>query len=128
MLIVAGAVSTALWPPRWLAAGAGGVDRSGDFAGGVSSNSSNLAWGGIKYLETHEYLLVNKLCKCAPPDAWPIPFHRQGNPVFTIIQRGFSLRAPFFRLPGQSPVLDHGTFSSPAPHYISARAIERQSR
>ena len=35
----------------------------GDFAGGVSSNSSNLAWGGIKYLETHEYLLVNKLCK-----------------------------------------------------------------
>ena len=34
----------------------------GDFAGGVSSNSSNLAWGGIKYLESHEYLLVNKLC------------------------------------------------------------------
>ena len=34
-----------------------------DFASGVSSNSSNLAWGGIKYLESHEYLLVNKLCK-----------------------------------------------------------------
>ena len=27
------------------------IDR-GDFASGVSSNSSNLAWGGIKYLET----------------------------------------------------------------------------
>ena len=26
----------------------------GDFASGVSSNSSNLAWGGIKYLESHE--------------------------------------------------------------------------
>ena len=38
------------------------IDRE-DFAAGVSSNSSNLAWGGIKYLETHEYLLVNKLCK-----------------------------------------------------------------
>ena len=32
------------------------IDR-GDFAGGVSSNSSNLAWGGIKYLESHEDLL-----------------------------------------------------------------------
>ena len=38
------------------------VDR-GDFAGETSSNSSNLAWGGIKYLESHEYLLVNKLCQ-----------------------------------------------------------------
>lgn len=38
------------------------IDR-GDFAGLTSSNSSNLAWGGIKYLESHEYLLVNKLCK-----------------------------------------------------------------
>jgi hypothetical protein len=35
----------------------------GDFAGGVSSNSSNLAWGGIKYLESREFLLVNKLCR-----------------------------------------------------------------
>ena len=30
------------------------IDR-GDFAGGVSSNSSNLAWGGIKYLESLEF-------------------------------------------------------------------------
>ena len=34
------------------------------FAGDVSSNSSNLAWGGIKYLESYEFLLVRKLCKC----------------------------------------------------------------
>ncbi|MGI9284978.1 MAG: FAD-dependent oxidoreductase, partial [Pseudomonadales bacterium] len=38
------------------------IDKA-DFAGVTSSNSSNLAWGGIKYLESHEYLLVNKLCK-----------------------------------------------------------------
>jgi len=38
------------------------IDK-GDFAGFTSSNSSNLAWGGIKYLEGHEYRLVNKLCK-----------------------------------------------------------------
>ena len=38
------------------------IDK-GDFAGFTSSNSSNLAWGGIKYLESHEYRLVSKLCK-----------------------------------------------------------------
>ncbi len=29
-----------------------------DFASGVSSESSNLAWGGIKYLESREFGLV----------------------------------------------------------------------
>jgi len=33
------------------------IDK-GDFAGLTSSNSSNLAWGGIKYLESHEYFLA----------------------------------------------------------------------
>lgn len=38
------------------------VDRA-DFAGFTSQESSNLAWGGIKYLETFEFGLVRKLCK-----------------------------------------------------------------
>ncbi|MCB1178180.1 MAG: glycerol-3-phosphate dehydrogenase/oxidase [Leptospiraceae bacterium] len=46
-------------------AGKGGkvalIDRS-DFASFTSSNSSNLAWGGIKYMETFEFGLVRKLC------------------------------------------------------------------
>ena len=37
------------------------VDR-GDFAGFTSQESSNLAWGGIKYMETFEFGLVRKLC------------------------------------------------------------------
>ncbi len=37
------------------------IDR-GDFAGFTSMNSSNLAWGGIKYMETFEFGLVRKLC------------------------------------------------------------------
>ncbi len=35
---------------------------AGDFAGMTSSSSSNLAWGGIKYMETFEFPLVRKLC------------------------------------------------------------------
>jgi glycerol-3-phosphate dehydrogenase len=33
-----------------------------DFAGFTSQQSSNLAWGGIKYLETLEFSLVRNLC------------------------------------------------------------------
>ena len=35
----------------------------GDFACSTSQESSNLAWGGIKYLETLEFGLVRKLCR-----------------------------------------------------------------
>jgi glycerol-3-phosphate dehydrogenase len=38
------------------------VDR-GDFAGETSQQSSNLAWGGIKYLESFEFGLVRALCR-----------------------------------------------------------------
>jgi len=38
------------------------IDR-GDFAGCTSQESSNLAWGGVKYLETLEFPLVRKLCQ-----------------------------------------------------------------
>src|SRR5580693_5043668 len=37
------------------------VDK-GDFASFTSQESSNLAWGGIKYMETFEFGLVRKLC------------------------------------------------------------------
>ena len=37
------------------------VDR-GDFANFTSQESSNLVWGGFKYLENYEFLLVRKLC------------------------------------------------------------------
>jgi glycerol-3-phosphate dehydrogenase len=37
------------------------IDR-GDFAGFTSQESSNLVWGGFKYLENYEFRLVRKLC------------------------------------------------------------------
>ena len=64
------------------------IDR-GDFASGVSSNSSNLAWGGIKYLESHEYLLVNKLCKSRNKLMRAYPSTVKEIRFFTTIQQGF---------------------------------------
>lgn len=37
------------------------IDK-GDFASFTSQESSNLVWGGIKYLQSYEFLLVFKLC------------------------------------------------------------------
>ena len=37
------------------------VDK-GDFAGFTSQESSNMVWGGIKYLQSLEFELVYKLC------------------------------------------------------------------
>jgi glycerol-3-phosphate dehydrogenase len=36
---------------------------AGDFAGFTSQQSSNLVWGGIKYMEGYEFGLVAGLCK-----------------------------------------------------------------
>jgi glycerol-3-phosphate dehydrogenase len=38
------------------------IDR-GVFAGFTSQQSSNLAWGGIKYMESYEFALVEQLCR-----------------------------------------------------------------
>ncbi|MBT94750.1 MAG: FAD-dependent oxidoreductase [Acidimicrobiaceae bacterium] len=54
-----GAVSAAALSARGVSVAL--IDR-GDFAGFTSQQSSNLVWGGIKYLENYEIPLVRKLC------------------------------------------------------------------
>lgn len=56
------------------------VDRE-DFGGFTSQESSNLVWGGFKYLEGYEFFLVRKLClsrnrlvKAYPDNVKPIAF------------------------------------------------------
>ena len=63
VLVVGGGINGAVTAACLAARGAkvALVDR-GDFAGETSENSSNLAWGGIKYLESFEFGLVRKLC------------------------------------------------------------------
>ncbi len=94
-----------------------------DFASGVSSNSSNLAWGGIKYLESHEYLLVNRLCKSRNRlmDAYPSTVKEIR--FFTTIQRGFRFWS-FFVFLGAVLYWIMGRFRTRPPRYLTARAIE----
>ena len=98
------------------------IDR-GDFASGVSSNSSNLAWGGIKYLESHEYLLVNKLCKSRNKLMRAYPSTVKEIRFFTTIQKGFRFW-PFFVFLGAVVYWVMGRFVTRPPRYITAGAIE----
>src|SRR5210317_386930 len=98
------------------------IDR-GDFASGVSSNSSNLAWGGIKYLETLEFLLVNKLCRSRNELMRAYPATVKEIRFFTTIQRGFRFWS-FFVFLGSVLYWLMGRCVTRPPRYISARAIE----
>ncbi len=60
-----------------------------DFAAGVSSQSSNLAWGGIKYLESREFGLVRKLCRSRNRLMDAYPSRVREIRFFTSIRRGF---------------------------------------
>jgi alpha-glycerophosphate oxidase/glycerol-3-phosphate dehydrogenase len=98
------------------------IDR-GDFAGGVSSNSSNLAWGGIKYLESWEFLLVNKLCKSRNLLMKAYPSTVKEIRFFATIQKGFRFPA-FFIFLGSVLYWIMGRFATRPPRYVSASAIE----
>ena len=64
------------------------IDR-GDFASVTSQQSSNLAWGGIKYLETYEFGLVHKLCRARNKLIRSYPSTVQEIRFFTSIEEGF---------------------------------------
>lgn len=60
-----------------------------DFAGLTSMNSSNLAWGGIKYMESNEFALVRKLCKSRNDLMRDYPSTVQEIRFLTTVSRGF---------------------------------------
>src|SRR6476659_3746390 len=63
VLVVGGGINGAVSAACLAARGAkvALIDKA-DFASFTSQQSSNLAWGGIKYMETLELALVRKLC------------------------------------------------------------------
>lgn len=98
------------------------IDR-GDFAAETSSQSSNLAWGGIKYLETLEFLLVNKLCASRNHLMESYPSTVREIRFLTTIQKGF--RFPSFMVYlGTLLYWVIGRFATRAPAYYRPGKIE----
>lgn len=115
-----GAVSAAALSKKGLKVAV--IDK-GDFAGETSSHSSNLAWGGIKYLESHEYLLVNKLCKSRNHLMQSYPSTVQEIRFLTTLQQGFRFPALFVYL-GTLLYWIMGRCFTRFPEFLSSAAIE----
>ncbi len=64
VLIVGGGINGAVCAAALSARGVKtGLVDARDFAGLTSQHSSNLIWGGLKYLENYQFSLVSELCK-----------------------------------------------------------------
>lgn len=98
------------------------IDK-GDFAGFTSSNSSNLAWGGIKYLESFEFRLVNGLCKSRNLLMKSYPSTVKEIRFLTSIQKGFRMPVSFVYL-GTILYWIFGRFITRAPALLSRKKIE----
>tara|TARA_R110002167_G_scaffold27444_12_gene93328 strand:- start:563 stop:2179 length:1617 start_codon:yes stop_codon:yes gene_type:complete len=98
------------------------IDK-GDFAGFTSSNSSNLAWGGIKYLESYEYGLVNKLCLSRNHLMRSYPSTVKEIRFLTSIQKGFRF-PPLFVYMGTLLYWMMGRFFTKMPSYLSGGKIK----
>ncbi|CAA0109346.1 Glycerol-3-phosphate dehydrogenase 2 [Zhongshania aliphaticivorans] len=100
------------------------VDKD-DFAGLTSSNSSNLAWGGIKYLENHEYFLVDKLCRSRNHLMRSYPSTVKEIRFLTTIQKGFRFPA-FIVYLGTILYWIIGRFVTRAPKYLSPAGLSKR--
>lgn len=97
------------------------IDK-GDFASCTSSNSSNLAWGGIKYLESFEFLLVNQLCKSRNHLMRSYPSTVKEIRFLTSIQKGFRFPA-FLVFLGTVLYWVMGRFFTKMPRYLTKRQL-----
>lgn len=98
------------------------IDK-GDFACMTSSNSSNLAWGGIKYLESYEFGLVNKLCQSRNVLMRHYPASVKEIRFLTSIHQGFRFPTPILYL-GTLLYWAMGRFFTKKPLFLSADKIK----
>jgi glycerol-3-phosphate dehydrogenase len=99
------------------------VDRD-DFSSDTSSNSSNLAWGGIKYLETFEFSLVWKLCRSRNKLMREYPSTVKEIRFLTTIAKGFRFH-PLLVFMGTLLYWVIGLFGTRPPRYLSKRQLAR---
>ena len=96
-----------------------------DFAGFTSQQSSNLAWGGIKYLESHDYALVRKLCLSRNHLIDSYPSRVQEIRFLSTIEKGFRFH-PWFLWAGTWVYWLFGNGFTKIPRLLFKRAINRE--
>ncbi|MBK1645831.1 FAD-dependent oxidoreductase [Thiocapsa imhoffii] len=96
-----------------------------DFAGFTSQQSSNLAWGGIKYLESGDYALVRKLCLSRNELIRSYPSRVKEIRFFATIDRGFRF-SPFFLWLGTWVYWLFGNGFTQIPRFLAKDRIHRE--
>jgi glycerol-3-phosphate dehydrogenase len=101
------------------------IDR-GDFASSTSQESSNLVWGGIKYLETGEVGLVRELCSSRNRLLATYPSSVREIRFFTTLAKGFR-RSRITVFLGTLLYWLLGGFFTRAPRLLDRAAIGRDA-
>ena len=100
------------------------IDK-GDFASVTSQQSSNLAWGGIKYLETYEFGLVRKLCRARNELIRAYPSTVQEIRFTTSHEKGFR-HGRLLLILGAWLYWAIGNFFTRRPRLLSVADLERE--
>ncbi len=128
VMVIGGGVNGAVSAASLSAKGASvALIDKGDFAGLTSSNSSNLAWGGIKYLESHEYFLVNNLCKSRNHLMRAYPSTVKEVRFLATIEKGFRFPNWFLYL-GAVFYWIIGRFFTQMPDYMTPSTIKSREQ
>lgn len=126
VLILGGGINGAVSSASLSAKGAKvGLIDMGDFASGTSQESSNLAWGGIKYLESLEFLLVRKLCLSRNHLMKNYPSIVQEIRFYTTIEKGFRFPAWFIWL-GTWLYWFIGNCYTKPPRYLTKKRVNTE--
>ncbi|MGL6291432.1 MAG: FAD-dependent oxidoreductase [Silanimonas sp.] len=96
-----------------------------DFAGFTSQHSSNLAWGGIKYLESREFGLVRDLCRSRNRLLDAYPSRVRQIRFYSTLDRGFRF-PPRVVWAGAWLYWLFGEGHTAAPRWLSKATIERE--
>jgi glycerol-3-phosphate dehydrogenase len=126
VLVVGGGINGAVSAAALAARGArvALLDRA-DFASATSQESSNLIWGGIKYLETYELGLVRKLCRARNKLIRSYPSSVKEIRFYTAHARGFRHGRVTLAL-GAWLYWTLGGFFTRAPRLLSRAQMERE--
>jgi glycerol-3-phosphate dehydrogenase len=126
VLVVGGGINGAVSAAALAARGArvALVERA-DFASATSQSSSNLIWGGIKYLESYELGLVRKLCRARNELMRSFPSSVLEIRFFTSVARGFR-HGRWVLVLGALLYWALGGFFTRAPRVLSRRRIARE--
>ena len=96
-----------------------------DFAGFTSQQSSNLAWGGIKYLESRDFRLVRELCLSRNHLIENYPSRVEEIRFYSAIERGFRFPPRFIWLGTWLYWLFGNTFTA-IPRWLPKKVVERE--